>query len=84
VFYFVQKGDSVIALTDCTAWSELIAVPAQFVYRMPSSMSYQDGAALLVNYVTAYLLLFEVGGLRRGQSVLVHSAGGGVVSISFL
>ncbi len=43
-------------------------------------MSFQDGAALLMNYLTAHLLLFDIGNLRNGQSVLVHSVGGGVVS----
>ena len=73
-----------IAVTDCAAWSELVAVPAQFVYRMPTGMSFQDGAALLMNYLTAYILLFDIGSLRKGQSVLVHSVGGGVVSPSYL
>lgn len=62
------------------AWAELVCIPAQFVYHMPSGMSFQDGAALLMNYLTAHLLLFEIGNLRNGQSVLVHSVGGGVVS----
>ena len=54
-------------------------MPAQTVYKMPSGMNFPDGAALFMNYVTAYILLFEIGHLRPGQSVLVHSAGGGVV-----
>ena len=48
---------------------------------MLPGMSFQDAAAFFMNYVTAYLLLFDIGNLRPGQSVLVHSAGGGVVSI---
>ena len=44
-------------------------------------MSFHDGAALLMNYLTAYLLLYQIGHLQDGQSVIVHSAGGGVVRI---
>ena len=76
----VQVGDRVLAFTDFGAWSELVAVQSRFVYKMPPSMSFEDGAAMLMSYVTAYILLFDIGNLREGQSVLVHSAGGGVVS----
>ena len=78
---FTQPGDRVVGIVDMQAWAEFVCIPAQFVYSMPSGMSFQDGAALLMNYLTAHLLLFEIGNLRNGQSVLVHSVGGGVVSI---
>ena len=55
-------------------------MPAHHVFKMPDNMSFQDGAALVMNYVTAYVLLFDLANLRKGQSVLVHSVGGGVVS----
>ena len=71
-------------MTDFTSWAELTAVPAQFVYKMPTGMSFHDGAALCMNYVTAYILVCEMANLKSGQSVLVHSAGGGVVSIRIL
>ncbi|KAK2184204.1 hypothetical protein NP493_278g03005 [Ridgeia piscesae] len=74
----LKIGDRVIAVTDYRAWAESVCVPAQFVYKMPAGMTFQDGAAFFMNYVTAYVLLFEIGNLRPGQSVLVHSAGGGV------
>ena len=41
-------------------------------------MSFRDAAALSYSYLTAYILLFELGGLKSGQSLLYHSAGGGV------
>jgi NADPH:quinone reductase-like Zn-dependent oxidoreductase len=41
-------------------------------------MSAPMGAALPVNYLTAWQILEVMGGLRAGQVVLVHSAGGGV------
>ena len=75
-----QVGDRVIALSDYRAWAELVAVPATSVFKIPENVSFEDGACLLMNYVTAYILLFDLANLRKGQSLLIHSAGGGVVS----
>lgn len=69
-----------IGFCDYNAWAEAVAIPAQFVYKMPDNMSFQDGAALTMNYLTAYIMLFDMANLRKGQSVFVHSIGGGVVS----
>jgi NADPH:quinone reductase-like Zn-dependent oxidoreductase len=71
-------GDRVLAVTDYKAWAEHVAVSESFVYKMPTSMSFEEAASLFMNYVTAYILLFDLGNLRRNQSVLVHSAAGGV------
>lgn len=75
-----QVGDQVVALPEYKAWAELVAVPAQYVYKLPSGMSPLDAVAVTTNYVVAYLLLFEMASLTSGKSLLVHSAGGGVVS----
>jgi NADPH:quinone reductase-like Zn-dependent oxidoreductase len=45
---------------------------------MPDDLSFTDGAALPVNYLTAYHMLFRVANLRPGARVLVHMAAGGV------
>jgi NADPH:quinone reductase-like Zn-dependent oxidoreductase len=45
---------------------------------MPEAMSFEEGAALPVNYITAYHMLFRVGALRPRERVLVHMAAGGV------
>nr|CAD7568692.1 unnamed protein product [Timema californicum] len=74
----VQVGDRVVALPEYRAWAELVLVPAQYVYHLPPGLSFLDAAALTMNYLVAYILLFELGGLSPGKSVLLHSAGGGV------
>lgn len=68
------------ALPEYKAWAELVAVPAKYVFKLPQGLSPQDAAAITMTYTVAYILLFEIGGLSKGKSVLVHSAGGGVVS----
>lgn len=77
-----QVGDRVVALPDHKAWAELVAVPATSVFALPPGMSYLDAAATTMNYTVAYILLFELANLTPGKSLLLHSAGGGVVSIS--
>ncbi|RYE88062.1 MAG: alcohol dehydrogenase, partial [Myxococcales bacterium] len=71
-------GDRVVALTRFGGHAEVVCAPAVQVLKLPASMSFEQGAALPVNYLTAYHMLFRVAGLRPGQSVLVHMAAGGV------
>ena len=46
--------------------------------RCPIALSFEQGAAIPVNYGTAWAGLIGYGNLQRGERVLVHSAGGGV------
>ncbi|XP_019881754.2 synaptic vesicle membrane protein VAT-1 homolog-like [Aethina tumida] len=71
-------GDQVVALPEYRAWSELVAVPAKYVYKLPKDVSHLDAATITMNYTVAYILLFELAGLTEGKSILVHSVGGGV------
>lgn len=75
-----QIGDRVMAFVNYNAWAEVVCTPVEFVYKIPDDMSFSEAAAFPMNFVTAYMMLFEVANLREGMSVLVHSAGGGVVS----
>ncbi|KAK9739685.1 Alcohol dehydrogenase GroES-like domain [Popillia japonica] len=71
-------GDKVVALPEYRAWAELVAVPAKYVYKCPDELGPLDAAAITMNYTVAYILLFELAGLSKGKSLLVHSVGGGV------
>uniref|UniRef100_A0A8D0GSV6 Vesicle amine transport 1 like n=1 Tax=Sphenodon punctatus TaxID=8508 RepID=A0A8D0GSV6_SPHPU len=73
-----EIGDRVMAFVNYNAWAEVVCTPAEFVYKIPDDMGYSEAAAFPMNFVTAYMMLFEVANLREGMSVLVHSAGGGV------
>ncbi|XP_076360818.1 synaptic vesicle membrane protein VAT-1 homolog [Tachypleus tridentatus] len=59
-------------------WSEVSKIPTTTCHHIPDSMSFEEAVAIPVSYVTAYLLLFDFGNLRRGQSVLVQAAAGGL------
>src|SRR5438128_10869909 len=45
---------------------------------MPERMSFEEAAAIPVNYLTAVLMLRHFGNVKRGERVLVHAAAGGV------
>lgn len=75
-----QIGDRVMAFTNYNAWAEVVCTPQDWVYKIPDDMTFPEAAAFSMNFVAAYMMLFEVANLREGMSVLVHSAGGGVVS----
>jgi NADPH:quinone reductase-like Zn-dependent oxidoreductase len=53
-------------------------VPASDAVPLPESLSFAQGAAVPVNYATAWAGLIQYGGLEPGQRVLIHAAAGGV------
>ncbi|XP_057716786.1 synaptic vesicle membrane protein VAT-1 homolog [Corythoichthys intestinalis] len=73
-----KVGDKVMVLSRFGLWQEVVAVPANHTILMPEGMSFEEAAAIPVNYITAYMMLFDFGHLRPNQSVLIHSAAGGV------
>ncbi|XP_057321188.1 synaptic vesicle membrane protein VAT-1 homolog-like [Microplitis mediator] len=73
-----KVGDRVVAMPDYKGWAELVTVPETAVFKLPENMSYTDAAAITMNYVVAYIILFDLSCLTPGKSLLVHSAGGGV------
>jgi NADPH:quinone reductase-like Zn-dependent oxidoreductase len=71
-------GKSVISMTRFGGQSEKVVVQEKQIFEKPESLSFEQAAAIPVNYLTAYALLVVMGGLRKGESVLIHNAGGGV------
>ncbi|XP_028392255.1 synaptic vesicle membrane protein VAT-1 homolog [Dendronephthya gigantea] len=74
-----EVGARVIAMSASLGMmAEYVCVPVVGVFVIPDSMSFEDAAALPLNYLTAYQILFDLGHLSEGESVLVQMAGGGV------
>lgn len=71
-------GRDVLAMTRFGGYADVVCVPETQVFGRPDGMTADEGAALPVNYFTAYQLVVAMGGLRAGETVLVHSVGGGV------
>jgi NADPH:quinone reductase-like Zn-dependent oxidoreductase len=74
----LSKGQRVVAMTRFNAYVELAACAAEAVFPIPDRLSFEDAAAIPVNYLTAYHSMFEMGNLRAGDRVLIHGAAGGV------
>ena len=71
-------GRSVVALTRFGGQAEFVAVKDSQIFEKPESLTFEQAAAIPVNYLTAYALLIVMGSLHKGESVLIHNAGGGV------
>ncbi len=74
----LRAGDRVVATTRFGGQSELVVVPTAVVFPLPAGWSLEQGAAFPVVYLTAHHMLVRVAAARRGETVLVHAAAGGV------
>jgi NADPH:quinone reductase-like Zn-dependent oxidoreductase len=74
----LREGDAVLALTNFGGYSDSVCVPYRQVFPRFDWMPAVDGAAIPMNYLTAYQALVVTGAIRAGDKVLIHNAGGGV------
>ena len=74
----VSPGDRVAAFTGLAGWAELAVAPPHMTFPLPEQLDFAEGAALILNYHTAYFALKLRGRLAAGERVLVHGAAGGV------
>src|SRR5512143_276010 len=72
------QGDRVCALLPGGGYAELAAVPAGMAMRIPDNLSFEEAAAVPEAFLTAYLNLFDLGGLASGGTVLIHAGASGV------
>ena len=73
-----RAGQRVAYVHTPGAYSELRNVPAERVVRVPSGISDQEAAALMLKGLTAHYLLRRTYRVQRGEPILVHAAAGGV------
>jgi synaptic vesicle membrane protein VAT-1 len=71
-------GQRVLAVTHFGGHSDVVCVPAEQVSEIPDGVSFEEAAAIPINYLTAYHLLFRIANVRPHERVLVHMAAGGV------
>ncbi|HSE10563.1 MAG TPA: NADPH:quinone oxidoreductase family protein [Nocardioidaceae bacterium] len=71
-------GDRVAAVLPYGGGADVVALGPDSVFPLPDAMSFEQGAALPMNYLTAQFALATRGQLREGETVLVHGAAGGV------
>jgi NADPH:quinone reductase-like Zn-dependent oxidoreductase len=71
-------GQRVMAGTKFGGYASQVAVSATDVIPLPDELTFEQGAAIPVNYATAWAGLIGYGNLQPGERVLIHAAGGGV------
>jgi NADPH:quinone reductase len=74
-----SAGDRVMTLS-FGAHAEQVTAVEETTFALPDALSYPQGAALPLNYLTALAAVQRRGALRPGETVLVHGAAGGVGS----
>ena len=82
---FCQRGEGVLCTSiqylgehrDGTL-AEYVCLPAQNVFAMPESLDFAEAAALGVNHLTAWRMLFTKAQLKPWETVLIFGIGGGV------
>ena len=74
----LHPGDRVMGVTRFGAYTTLLDIDARYVIPVPQDWSIEQGAAYLVQVLTAYYGLYRLGQIQAGYTVLIHSAAGGV------
>jgi NADPH2:quinone reductase len=71
-------GDRVLATLRSGAFATRVAASERDVWRIPDAMSFEDGAAFGLVYLTAYVSMIENANAQAGETVLITGASGGV------
>ena len=74
----LHPGDRVIATVKDGCFCNTIRAPAEEVDLVPDNIPYQVAAALPIVYFTAYLAVFRIARLCKGETVLIHAGSGGL------
>lgn len=75
-------GDRVACVLPWGGGAEVVALGPDSVFPLPDNVSFEAGAAMPMNYLTAQFALATRADLREGETVLVHGAAGGVGTAS--
>jgi alcohol dehydrogenase len=73
-----KEGDRIMGITRFGGYTSHINIDDRHIVHLPEDWSFSEGAAYLVQGITAYYALIELGGLKKDQAVLIHSGAGGV------
>jgi NADPH2:quinone reductase len=74
----LKPGERVAAFCMLGGFAEVAVAPEFMCFPLPNQLDFAQGAALILNYHTAYFALKLRGRLQEGETVLVHGAAGGV------
>lgn len=73
-----EPGDRVMGFCMLGGFAEKAVVPVHFTFPLSDELDFAQGAAVILNYHTAYFALVTRGQLKEGETVLIQGAAGGV------
>ena len=73
-----KVGDRVMTLVGGGSYAEFAVAYASHLMAIPESMSFEEAACVCESYITAFLNLFMIGGLKDNNTAIIHGGGGGV------
>lgn len=73
-----KSGDKIMGITRFGAYSSHINIDSNYIVPLPENWSFEQGAGYLVQGLTAYYGLVYLASIQKGETVLIHSAAGGV------
>jgi alcohol dehydrogenase len=73
-----ELGDFVMGVTKFGAYTTHLNIDNSYVQKIPASWSFDEGASFIVQSLTAYYALIELSNIKKNDTVLIHSAAGGV------
>ncbi|MGL1889159.1 MAG: zinc-binding dehydrogenase [Reichenbachiella sp.] len=73
-----KVGDKIMGVTRFGGYATHLNIDDGHITALPTGWSFEEGAAYLVQGLTAFYALVYLGGLKKGQNVLIHSGAGGV------
>ena len=77
----LEPGTAVIAVTRFNGYATRVCVNREQVFHMPQQLSYAEAAGLPTVSLTAWFALFQLAHVQASDTLLVHSAAGGVGSM---
>jgi NADPH:quinone reductase len=76
----IELGETVAAMPISGAYAEFVCLPQRELIPVPSGLDAAEAVSLVLNYITAYQMLYRSAKVKPGQRVLIHGAAGGVGS----
>lgn len=73
-------GDRVIAFPKSGSYAEYVVANEQLVFKIPDSLSFEEAATMPTVSILSYILLHEIGEVKKTDTIVIHSAAGGVGS----
>ncbi len=70
--------DKIMGATRFGGYATHLNIDTRYILKLPDSWSFEEGSAFTVQALTAYYALIELGNIKNNDTVLVHSAAGGV------